>query len=308
MSRPDPARPRGDLYTRITDLLVAQLEQGVRPWHQPWSADHAAGRITRPLRATGAPYQGINVLVLWSQAVAAGYSAPIWMTFKQARACGGHVRKGETGTPVVYANKIIRTETDAETGDEDERAIPYLKAYTAFNVEQIEGLPDHYYAKPPVRIDPVARITEAETFFAQTGATIRHGGGQAYYMIGEDRIQMPPFEAFESPEAYYATLGHECAHWTRHPSRLDRDFGRKRWGDAGYAMEECVAEIAASYLCADLGLTPVTATRAEHASYLAHWLRVMKADPRAIFSAAAHAQRAAAFLNSLQPVLVSAAA
>lgn len=307
-SNTESAGARGDIYTRITNLIVAQLEQGVRPWHQPWSAGHAAGRITRPLRANGVPYQGINVIMLWSQAVAAGYSAPIWMTFKQALELGGHVRKGEKSTPVVYANKIIRTEIDAETGDEEDRAIPYLKAYSAFNVEQIEGLPDHYYAQPPARIDPVERIAQADAFFANTGAVIRHGGGKAYYMIGEDRIQMPPFEAFESAEAYYATLGHECAHWTRHPSRLAREFGRKRWGDEGYAMEECVAEIAASYLCADLGLTPVTAPRDEHASYIAHWLGVMKADPRAIFSAAAHAQRAADFLNGLQPVPASVAA
>ena len=159
MTRYQPLSARADIYTRITDLIVAQLEKGVRPWHQPWNAEHAAGRITRPLRANGIPYQGINVLVLWSTASACGYAAPIWITFKQALALGGCVRKGEHGTPVVYASKITKTETDADTGEDSERAIPFLKSYTAFNVEQVDGLPEHFYARAePPTISAHARI------------------------------------------------------------------------------------------------------------------------------------------------------
>ena len=123
----------------------------------------------------------------------------------------------------------------------------------------------------------------------------------------EDRIQMPPFETFIDAESYYATLAHEAAHWTRHPKRLHRDFGRKRWGDDGYSMEELVAEITAAYLCADLGLSPIAAPRDEHAAYIGHWLAVLKGDNRAIFTAAAHAQRAASFLHALQPAEAPAA-
>ena len=141
-----------------------ELEKGVRPWHQPWNAEHAAGRITRPLRGNGIPYQGINVLMLWSAAIEKGYAAPIWMTFKQALELNANVRKGEQGSLVVYADKIIRTETDAATGEEAERAIPFMKGYTVFNVEQIDGLPEHYYAKPEVRTDTVQRIAHAEDF------------------------------------------------------------------------------------------------------------------------------------------------
>ncbi len=126
----------------------------MRPWHQPWSVEHAAGRITRPLRANGVPYRGINVLMLWGEAVASGYAAPIWMTFRQAQEIGGHVRKGERGSLVVYASTLTRTEDDAETGEELERSIPFMKGYTVFNVEQIEGLPAHYYAKPRRRAIP----------------------------------------------------------------------------------------------------------------------------------------------------------
>jgi antirestriction protein ArdC len=116
--------------------------------------------------------------------------------------------------------------------------------------------------------------------------------------VTEDRVQMPPFETFKDAESYYATLAHEVTHWTRHPTRLGRDFGRKRWGDEGYAMEELVAELGAAFLSVDLDLTPEP--RADHAAYIAHWLKVLKQDKRAIFSAAAHAQRAADYLNRLQ--------
>jgi len=289
-----------DVYTRITNKIVGDLEAGIRPWMKPWSVEHAAGRITRPLRHTGEPYSGVNVIMLWMEAEARGFTAPIWMTFRQAKEIGAHVRKGEKGSLVVYANKIIRSDTDAETGDEIERAIPFMKGYTVFNVEQIEGLPAHFHAAAsPPTIDEGQRIAAAEDFMVATGARVGHGGDRAYYSPAEDRIQMPPFPFFRDPESYYATLLHEATHWTRHQSRLAREFGRKRWGDEGYAMEELVAEISSAFLCADLGLTPEV--REDHAAYIDSWLTVLKGDRRAIFTAAGHAQRAAAYLHGLQP-------
>lgn len=286
-----------DVYERITQHIIRELEQGVRPWLKPWNAEHAAGRITRPLRANGIPYRGINVLMLWSEAVERGFSAPIWMTFKQALDLNAHVRKGEKGSLVVFASHITRTEEDTKTGEALERDIPFLKGYTVFNVEQIEGLPATYYAKASPQLEPVQRIAGAEAFFAATSATIRHGGNMAYYNQADDRIQMPPIEAFKDAESYYATLAHEATHWTKHPRRLDREFGRKRWGDEGYAIEELVAELGAAFLASDLDLTPEP--RDDHASYIAHWLKILKGDKRAIFSAASHAQRAADFLHGL---------
>jgi antirestriction protein ArdC len=289
---------RTDVYQKITDQIVSELEKGVQPWFKPWNGEHAAGRITRPLRGNGIAYHGINVLMLWSAAMAKGYAAPIWMTFKQALDLGAHVRKGEEGSLVVYADKIVRTETDAATGEEAERAIPFVKGYTVFNVEQIDGLPEHYYARPTPRAETVQRIERAEAFFAATGATIQHGGTMALYSITHDHVQMPPIEAFRDAESYYATLAHETTHWTQHPSRLDRDCGRKRYGDCGYAMEELVAELGSAFLSADLDLTPEV--RDNHAAYIASWIKVLKDDKRAIFSAASHAQRAADFLHGLQ--------
>lgn len=280
-----------DIYQKITDKIVTALEQGVRPWHKPWNAEHAAGRITRPLRANGIPYRGINILMLWAEAMAKGYAAPLWLTYKQAQELGGQVRKGEAGACVVYANTITRTETDQETGTEEERSIPFMKGYTVFNAEQVDGLPAQFYALAAPALDPIQRIAQAEAFFAATGADIRHGGNQAFYSSSDDRVQMPPFEAFQDAESYYASLAHEMTHWTKHPTRLDRNLGRKKWGDEGYAMEELVAELGAAFICADLELTP--APRDEHAAYIAGWLKVLKDDKRAIFSAAAYAQAAA---------------
>ena len=275
-----------DAYERITAKIAADLEQGARPWLKPWNADHAAGRMTRPLRHNGLPYQGINVIMLWSAAAAQGYAAPIWMTFRQAKDVGAHVRKGEKGELVVYASVVTGPDTDEDSSDTVEREIPFMKGYTVFNVEQIEGLPDQLYAKPDARHDPVQRVEQADAFFAATDADIRNGGHQASYSVVADRVQMSPFETFRDAESYYATLAHECTHWTRHPKRLDRDFGAKRWGDDGYAMEELVAELGAAFLCADLEITPEV--REDHASYIAGWLKVLSRDKRAIFSAAAY--------------------
>ena len=180
-----------DIYTRITNQIVAALEQGVKPWN----AAHAAGHVSRPLRHAGQPYAGINVLTLWASAMKRHYAAPIWITFKQALELGGHVRKGEKGSPIVYASAIVKTEED-ENGEDEERSIPFLKAYTVFNVEQVEGLPAHYYATANAEPNPDRRIAHAEAFFKATGFDIRHGGDSAFYVPSLDYIQMPPFEVF----------------------------------------------------------------------------------------------------------------
>jgi antirestriction protein ArdC len=296
---------RSDVYQKITNQIVSALEQGVRPWHQPWNAEHSAGRITRPLRGNGVPYQGINTVMLWSAATLKGYAAPIWMTYRQAQELGAHVRKGEEGSLVVYADKIIRTET-TETGEEAERAIPFMKGYTVFNVEQIKGLPEHYYGKPQARTETVQRIPRVEAFFAATGAKIVHGGSRACYVISTDHIHMPCIDFFRDAESYYAVLSHETCHMTRHKSRLNRDFGRKRFGDEGYAMEELTAELGSAFLCADLELTPEL--RDDHSAYIQSWIRVLKDDKRAIFTASSHAQRAADYLHGLQNPAAEASA
>ncbi|MBB5538798.1 ArdC family protein [Rhizobium giardinii] len=293
-------KPRVDIYAKITDRIVADLEKGVRPWVKPWSAANATGRITRPLRHNGLPYQGINTLLFWSDAVSRGFVSPTWMTFKQSIELGGHVRKGATGATVVYASSFTRTETDAR-GEEVERGIPFLKAYTVFCADQIDGLPEHYYLNPAPATDPVERIAQADTFFANTGAVIRHGGNQAYFNPALDIVQMPPFEGFRDAPSYYATLGHELTHWVGSEKRLDRNLSRYHKDRSFRAHEELIADLGGCFLAADLGIVPELEPRPDHASYLASWLEILKNEKRFIFAAAAHAQRAVNYLHELQP-------
>lgn len=288
------AETRTDIYTRVTDRIVADLEQGVRAWAKPWNAEHG---IPMPVRHGGERYRGINVLLLWSEATAHGYAQPVWMTFKQALELKAHVRKGERGCTVVYADRFTKVEAD-QAGNDVEHTVPFLKSYTVFNVEQIDGMPERYFTRREAPA-PLALIEGAEAFFAATGATIRHTGSQAYYSPSTDTIVMPSPDAFQDAESYAATKAHELAHWTKHPSRLARDLGGKTFGDDGYAREELVAELAAAFLCAELEIS--AAPREDHASYLSHWLGILKTDKRAIFQAAAHAQKATDFLRGLQP-------
>ena len=232
---------RQDIYTRVTNQITLQLEKGIRPWIKPWSVEHTAGRITRPLRHNAVSYRGVNVLLLWSEALEKGYAAPLWMTYKQSQEMGAQVRKGEHGSLVVYADRITRTET-VSAGQDVEREIPFMKGYTVFNVEQIDGLPAHFYAQPTNPLPLSERLALADQFVTATGVTVRHGGNQAYYSPAADHIQLPPFEAFKDKKSYYATVLHELTHATRHATRLDRDLGRQRFGDAGYAREELVAD------------------------------------------------------------------
>lgn len=288
--------PKADVYARITDSIIKDLEQGARPWMKPWAAGNADGRISRPLRHNGTPYRGMNVLLLWGAAMDGGFQSPQWMTYKQAQELGAQVRKGETGSLVVFADRFTKTETN-DKGEDTEREIPFMKGYTVFNTEQIDGLPAQYQQAPCPAPQPLELHQAAEDFFARTGATVHHGGNRAFYSTVRDFVQMPPPETFRDALSYAAIKAHEFTHWTGHKDRNAREFG-KRFGDRAYAFEELVAELGAAFLCADLGLTPEV--REDHAAYLGHWLQVLKDDKRAIFSAAAHAQRAADYLHSLQ--------
>jgi len=286
-----------DVYSKVTNKIIADLERGNLTWLHPWQSGHKAGHISRPLRAGGKAYRGVNILMLWASAMECGFNSPLWMTYKQAVELGGQVRKGEKGSLVVYADTFTKSGTD-DNGADVELTVPFMKGYKVFNSEQVDGLPAHFYASTePVNKD-IHRIETTEQFFAATNATVKHGGNQAYYIPSQDFVQMPEFQSFRDAESYYATLAHEMTHWTRHESRLNRDLGRKRFGDAGYAMEELVAEIGAAFLSADLGITPET--REDHAAYIASWLKVLKDDKRAIFTAASHAQKATDHLHSYQ--------
>jgi antirestriction protein ArdC len=298
--------PRADIYRNVTDTIVRDLEQGIRPWIKPWAASSNSPNVAlRPLRHDGTPYRGVNVLILWATAAERGYASSTWLTYRQAQSLGAQVRQRERGTAIVYAKTIPRSEGDAATTEDTTRTIPLLRGYTVFNADQIEGLPARYCATPPS--EPTApgassRIDQADAFVAATGANIQHKGNRACYIPSSDLIQMPPYGQFQdtptstAAEAYYATLLHELVHYTAPSRRCDRQLG-KRFGDQVYAAEELIAEIGSAFLCAQLGVA--LEPRADHAAYIGSWIKILKSDKRAIFTAAAMAQRAVDWLNGV---------
>lgn len=288
------ADTRRDLYAEITNSIIAALEAGTRPWVRSWTTD---ADITRPLRANGVAYRGINVINLWISGAARGYASPFWLTFRQAIELGGHVRKGEKSTLVVYASTFTKKD-ETGSGETNERQIPFLKSYSVFNAAQIEGLPAHYYPQPTATDDTSGKIEHVERFFSNTGAAIENIGNQPLYSHDRDIVLCPPISTFDSPLSYYVTLAHELTHWTGAKHRLDR-ISDRRHDTYGRAFEELIAELGAAFICADLGM--ITTAREENASYIASWLTALKNDKRFIFSAATKAQQAADYLQSLQP-------
>jgi antirestriction protein ArdC len=279
------------LYESVTQTIIEELEHGVAPWVKPWST---TGSPDLPHNAVSRKaYRGVNVLLLWRESALHGYQNPTWLTFKQAKALGGFVRKGEQGTHVVYAATVPQKKVDEQTGEEEEKTISFLKFHTVFNIEQTESLPEHLYRREtPKPFDDA--IQHVEVFLKKIGADVRHGGGQAFYEPSDDFIALPHPADFESAGHYYATSIHEHAHWSGHPMRLSRDI-TGRFGSASYAAEELVAELSAAFLCAYLQIPG----RLQHAEYIAAWLDLLRHDMKAIFTASAQATEAAEYLRSL---------
>jgi len=256
----------------------------------PW---HTSGRFAfSPINiASHKPYRGINTVCLWAAAQSKDYESGEWGTYQQWQERGAQVRKGEKATLVVFwkfANESRETEEDGEHTASGSRLL-FTRGYSVFNAAQVDG----YTPKADADVPMPERIAHADEFFQAIGADLRHGGNQAFYSPASDYIQMPPYAAFQESVAYYSTLAHECTHWTATVGRCNRDMG-KRFGDNAYAAEELVAELGAAFTCAHLGLS--TEPRADHSRYLASWLKVLKADKRAIFTAASKAQQATDWL------------
>jgi antirestriction protein ArdC len=256
----------------------------------PW---HTSGRFAfSPINvASKKPYRGINTVCLWAAAQAKGYESGEWATYQQWQDRGAQVRKGEKATLVVFwkfAHESGESQSDSDTPANSSRLL-FTKGYSVFNAAQVDG----YTPKLDPDLPMPERIAHAEAFFQAIRADLRHGGNRAYFAPDSDHIQMPPFAAFREGVAYYSTLAHEHTHWTAPAARCDRQLG-KRFGDNAYAAEELIAELGAAFTCAHLGLS--TEPREDHAQYLASWLKVLKADSRAIFTAASKAQQACDWL------------
>lgn len=274
-----------DLYQTVTDRIVAKLEAGTAPWVQPYSRK-AQGLPCNAV--TNRPYSGINIL-LYYMSQAAGYARPRFLTFKQAKAAGGFVKKGEKGMALFFFKPMVSK--DKATGEDKKWAI--LREYTVFNVAQCENLPDRItngeYVAP---LNKDQRETAADGFIKASGADFREGVGRPAYIPSKDFISMPAWAEFHGQNAFYATAFHELAHWTGHKSRLDRDLS-KRFGTEQYAAEELIAELTGAFLCAEFGFD----AEDNSAAYLVSWLQLLKADPKAIFTAASAAQKAADYLR-----------
>jgi antirestriction protein ArdC len=284
--------PPTDIYAEVTDRIVAELEAGRLPWVQPWGHAGAPAPGLPRNALTGRPYSGINVLILWAMVTARGWPCQSWLTFRQALAAGGHVRKGERGTTIVYADRFTpeAEQQRAAAAGEQARAIPFLKRFTVFNVAQVDGLGTDIASEPQPRGDRET-VAVGEALIAASGVAFRIGGNEAFYAPGADFVQVPPQQAFFEQINYYRTAFHELTHATGHRSRLARDQSGA-FGSAAYAHEELVAELGSAFLCASLGICPTV----RHADYLGSWLAVLRADSRAIFRAAAAASRAADWL------------
>ena len=276
----------------ITAAIVERLEAGTRPWVQPWTG----ASVSRPLRACGTPYQGINVIWLWIAAEAAGHTSPFWMTYRQAHVLGAQVRKGERGTVAIFYRTYLPRQADDEDEAERDGTRRVLKSFAVFNACQIDGLPGPFFPEPQPLPPTTERDRVLDAFFAAIPARIRHFGGEAFYSPAPDQVTMPEPGLFRDLDHYRTTLAHELSHWTGHASRLGRQMGG-RFGSDAYAMEELVAELSSAMLGAELGL-PVEHLD-HHASYLASWLKVLKADSGAILTVAAKAEEAASLLLRL---------
>jgi len=285
---------RNDVYSEITSQLIAAIEANPGKPQLPWRK--SAGALFMPVNAcTKNAYNGVNILSLWVSAEIKGFSSAVWATYRQWSEIGAQVRAGEKASPVIFYKEFDVGLNPDDADDDGKRRV--ARASRVFNASQVDG----YEVKAsPDPLGPVERIAAADAFVSATGARIEQGGDRAFFRPSTDHIQMPSEDDFcgtatlSRGEGYYATLLHELTHWSGAKHRLNREFG-KRFGDKAYAAEELVAEIGAAFLCAELQITQEV--RPDHAQYLAQWLEMLKSDSRAIFTAAAKASEAAAYLN-----------
>jgi antirestriction protein ArdC len=290
--------PRRDLHAGITAKIIAAIEKDPGQPQMPWR--RSGKPLWMPENAlTANRYNGINVIALWAAAEMRGFTSPVWATYRQFSEIGAQVRRGAKAEMVVFYKDY-----DVEpTGEDDDGKRRVARASYVFNVADVEGYvpPD-----PPPRLGPIERIDAADRFVTATGARIEHGGESAYYRPSTDHIQMPDEGLFcgtatmDRRESYYAVLLHELTHWTAPQKRCNRDLS-KRFLKAEVAGEELVAEIGSAFLCAELGITQDT--RPDHAAYIHQWCSLLRNDPRAIFTAAAKASEAVAYLKRCQPAV-----
>lgn len=281
-----------DPMQEFANRIIAELENGVKPWVRPWDPEKAGGPRATFNPVTGKRYHGINVLILGMDMRAFQTGDSRCMTYQQAQGKDWQVRKGERSTTIFFTKPY---EVEDEAAEDGTKTIRVLKHYAVFHASQIDGVPP--YKALAVDEAPWTRPEASEIIIRNSGAVVRIGGDRAFYSPSTDHIQLPPDFAFNGPEEFAATALHELAHWTGHPSRLNRDL-QNRFGSSAYAMEELRAELASSFVANELGIpTDIP----HHASYIANWIKPLKDDKREIFRAAADAQRIASMELGFHP-------
>jgi antirestriction protein ArdC len=280
---------RRNVYDVVIEGIIKGLEGGVEKWKKPWRG------LAIPINASSKrQYNGINVLYLWAVAKAKGYKSKEWATYKQWQEKGGQVKKGEEAAYIKYWQQGKVESWINEEGEEEKgRTKVIVKGFCVFNGEQVEG----YKEIEAEEVTEEVRNTKAEEFFRNLQAKVEYGGDIAAYYPSKDVIVMPEYKEFESGDKFYGVLAHEHIHWTGSERRCGRDL-RGKFGSESYAMEELVAEIGAAYICAILGIEEEP--RADHAAYIESWLRILKKDKGAIFSAASAAQKAVSWMQEQQ--------
>ncbi len=283
-------KPAIDLYATVTNQIIAALEAGTPPWVCPWS--RTPGGATPSNLTTHRPYRGINVLLLNLQQLTRGYPSNRWLTFQQAQSVGARIRRGESGTRIVFFKLLERDDptTPRPMPDSKRKVIPLLRSFTVFNAAQADDLPEQLSEHPKVPAD-WSPLAAAEDLVQASGAQIQHGGDLAWYSPALDLIQMPPATSFNGQASYYSTLLHELTHWTGHSSRCNRLQSSRQHIEA-YAFEELVAEMGSAFISGHCG----AAGTLHHASYIQAWLQALRDDRRLVFTAASMAQRATDFL------------
>ena len=274
------------IYQQVTDRIISELERGAAPWIKPWTTFASAGEDQNIISKK--PYNGINRVILGMS----GFSSSKWASFKQWQQLGATVRKGEKGTMIVFYSPIKKESINPTNGQLESSAYHCLKSYFVFNADQVEGIE---IEKPATVEKPFIDIPALEKRVIDTGAVINHGSSSAFYRRDSDSIHLPNKGAFKSESDYYATLLHELIHWSGASFRLDRTKG-KRFADSAYAFEELVAELGAAFLCQDYQIQGDL----RHADYIGSWLKCLKDDNKAIFNAAALAQKAADYVNTIK--------
>ena len=292
MSSTSASVQRADVYSRVTAEIIAAIEQGAGKWRAPWF--HNGSSIARPTNvSSGKRYRGINTLALWAAGFAAGYGDGLWGTYKQWQDAGAQVREGEHSTTVVLWREIRASRQADKDDDDDDHRRMFARAFSVFNVAQVDG-----YERSATHVLPEAeRLAHAEAFIANLGVKTEFGGSEAYYRPSADTVFMPPFTSFRDAASFYGVWLHETGHASGAKHRLDRDLSG-RFGSAAYAAEECCVEILSGLVLADLGVAHHP--RPDHAAYVASWLKVLKDDPKAIFTAASKAQQAADWMHAQQ--------